>query len=92
MPVFYKFLIFVVLMFRRVNFLFISVSIPGNGTFSFSDIFWDHPSELKKLLVGELSQEMTVKVRRSREMPFKTLTHRDCDPNFEQVKTSSNDS
>lgn len=47
---------------------------------------WEHPAELKKLLVGDLSKEMTVRVRRSREAPFKTLSHHDCDPNYEQLE------
>ncbi len=62
-----------------------------NTTFQncFSDNFegyiWEHPIELKKLLIGDLSQEMTVQVRRNCEAAFKLLTHQDCDPNFDQV-------
>ena len=43
-------------------------SINLHFVFVFSDYFedyiWDHPVELKKLLVGDLANEMTVKVKR----------------------------
>jgi hypothetical protein len=62
--------------------LFIIVSLFSDH---FEGYIWEHPIELKKLLTGDLAKEMTVQVRRNCDAPFKTLTHQDCDPNFDQV-------